>query len=89
MLGENNSGGIRVTQEKFSQMLCKKFRRPIVSTSANISGEPSAAIFKEISKEIVDGVDYVVNYRQNDNNRISASSIIKLGADATIKILRK
>ena len=45
-------------------MLCKKFRRPIVSTSANISGEPSAAIFKEISKEIVDGVDYVVNYSQ-------------------------
>ncbi|MEE1337621.1 MAG: L-threonylcarbamoyladenylate synthase [Muribaculaceae bacterium] len=89
LLGENNSVGIRVTQEKFSQMLCKKFRRPIVSTSANISGEPSAAIFKEISKEIVDGVDYVVNYRQNDNNRNSASSIIKLGADATIKILRK
>lgn len=89
LLGDNNSIGIRVTNEAFSQALCRKFRRPIVSTSANISGQPSAAIFKEISKEIIDGVDYVVNYRQNDNNRSSASSIIKLGADATIQIIRK
>ena len=89
LLGANNSIGIRITNESFSQTLCRKFRRPIVSTSANISGEPSASLFKEISQEIINGVDYVVNYRQNDNNRNSASSIIKLGADATIKILRK
>ena len=89
LLGENNSVGIRITKEAFSQALCRKFRRPIVSTSANISGNPSPSIFSEITKDIIDGVDYVVNYRRNDNCRKSASSIIKLGADATIKIIRK
>lgn len=89
LLGEHNSVGIRVSQEAFSQALCRRFRRPIVSTSANISGEPSAQTFSEISQEIKNGVDYVVGYRQNDNNKHSASSIIKLGADGTIKVLRK
>ena len=89
LLSENQSVGIRITGEAFSQALCRKFRRPIVSTSANISGQPSAAIFKEISPEIINGVDYVVNYRRNDNNKQQASSIIKLGADASIKIIRK
>lgn len=89
LLGENNSVGIRITNEAFSQALCRKFRRPIVSTSANISGNPSPAIFSEISSEIIEGVDYVVNYRRNDNTKKCASSIIKLGADATIKIIRK
>ncbi len=89
LLGEQNSVGIRVTNEKFTQMLCKRFRRPIVSTSANISGKPSAATFKDISHEIIEGVDYVVNYRKDDNEKRKASSIIKLGADGSIKILRK
>lgn len=89
LLGEQNSVGIRVTNEKFTQMLCKRFRRPIVSTSANISGKPSAATFKDISHEIIVGVDYVVNYRKDDNEKRKASSIIKLGADGSIKILRK
>ena len=89
LLGENNSVGIRVSHEVFSQTLCRRFRRPIVSTSANISGSPSASIFREISEEIKRGVDYIVKYRQDDTNRQSASSIIKLGADATIKIIRK
>lgn len=89
LLGENGSVGIRVTHEAFSQTLCRRFRRPIVSTSANISGKPSASIFSEIQEEIKNGVDYIVKYRQNDTNRHSASSIIKLGADSTIKILRK
>ena len=89
LLGENHSVGIRITNEAFSQALCRKFRRPIVSTSANISGQPSAVIFKEISPEIINGVDYVVNYRRGDNNKHNASSIIKLGADASIQIIRK
>ena len=89
LLGDNDSVGIRVTSEAFSQMLCKRFRRPIVSTSANISGKPSAMTYSEISEEIKNGVDYIVNYRQNDKNKHSASSIIKLGADGTIKIIRK
>lgn len=89
LLGENNSVGIRISRERFSQTLCRRFRRPIVSTSANISGEPAAPTFKEISSEIKNGVDYIVNYRQDDNTQHKASSIIKLGADASIKIIRK
>ena len=89
LLGENGSVGIRVTNEKFSQMLCKRFRRPIVSTSANISGEASALTFREISQAIKDGVDYIVNYRRCDNEKRKASSIIKLDANGVIKILRK
>ncbi len=89
LLGEHNSVGIRITNEKFSQMLCKRFRRPIVSTSANISGDPSAAIFDEISQAIKDGVDFVVDYRRDDLIKRKASSVIKLGTDGSVKILRK
>lgn len=89
LLGENNSIGIRITNETFSQTLCRRFRRPVVSTSANISGEPSAKNFNQISQEIKSGVDYIVQYRQDDNREKTASSIVKLGADSTIKIIRK
>lgn len=89
LLGENNSIGIRVSHEAFSQNLCKRFKRPLVSTSANISGKPSAHVFREISKEIIDGVDYIVKYRRDDNEKHNPSSIIKLSADGSIKILRK
>lgn len=88
LLGENDSVGIRITQEAFSNQLCRQFRRPIVSTSANISGEPSPAIFSEISEEIKQGVDYIVKYRQDDTQKKQASSIIKLGIDNSVKILR-
>ncbi len=89
LLGENKSIGIRITKEQFSQTLCRRFRRPIVSTSANVSGEPSALTFSEISDVIKNGVDYIVKFRQGDKTPHKASSIIKLGADASIKIIRK
>lgn len=89
LMGDNRSVGIRVTKEPFTQQLCKRFGRPIVSTSANISGESSAAIFRQISEEIKKGVDYVVKYRRNDTAQAKASSIIKLSADGTFRILRK
>ena len=89
LLGENNSIGIRITNETFSQTLCRRFRRPVVSTSANISGEPSAKNYNQISQEIKSGVDSIVQYRQADNRENTASSIVKLGADSTIKIIRK
>lgn len=88
LLGDNNSVGIRVTKEAFSKALCRKFRRPVVSTSANISGEPSAANFMEISEDIKNSVDYIIKYRQDDMTPHQASSIIKLSTDGTIKILR-
>lgn len=89
LLSEDGSVGIRVTEEPFSKDLCFRFRKAIVSTSANISGEPSAATFAEISKEIIDSVDYVVKYRQNDKTKARSSSIIKLGLDGQVKIIRE
>ena len=89
LMGDNASVGIRISHEQFSQQLCRRFGRPIVSTSANLSGEPSAKTFSEISDEIRNGVDYIVKFRQNDANPHEASSIIKLCADGSFKILRK
>lgn len=91
LLAEDGSVGIRVTEEPFSQQLCRQFRKAIVSTSANISGQPSPASFADISDELKAAVDYVVTARQNEKPKKDAkpSSIIKLGADGTIKIIRK
>lgn len=89
LLAEDGSVGIRVTTEKFSHQLCQRFRKAIVSTSANISGEASPANFSEISDEIKSAVDYIVSYRQDDTNCPKPSSILKLGKGGTIKIIRK
>lgn len=89
LLAEDGSVGIRVTKEKFSHQLCQRFRKAIVSTSANISGQPSPANFAEISEEIKTLVDYVVTYRQDDTSRPAPSGIIKLGKGGVINIIRK
>jgi len=89
LLAEDGSIGIRVTKEKFSHQLCQRFRKAIVSTSANISGQPSPANFSEISDEIKSLVDYVVTYRQDDMSRPAPSGIIKLGKGGVIDIIRK
>jgi L-threonylcarbamoyladenylate synthase len=89
LIAENGSIGIRFTKEAFSSQLLQRFRRPLVSTSANISGEKSPAYFDEISEEIRNQVDYVVEYRQDDNTPSQPSSIIKLGVGGQIEIIRK
>lgn len=89
LLAEDGSVGIRVTHEDFSRDLCYRFRKAITSTSANVSGQPSPATFKEISDEIKDAVDYIVKYRQNDKSRPKPSSIIKIWTDSTVKIIRE
>ncbi|GAK36815.1 Sua5 YciO YrdC YwlC family protein [Bacteroides graminisolvens DSM 19988 = JCM 15093] len=89
LLAEDGSVGIRVTSEDFSRQLCQRFRKAIVSTSANISGQPSPANFSEISEEIKSLVDYVVTYRQNEMSRPKPSSIIKLDKGGVIKIIRE
>jgi L-threonylcarbamoyladenylate synthase len=81
--------GIRVANDEFCQKLITRFNKPIVSTSANISGQLSPAIFDEISDEIKSGVDYIVQWRQNDLNKRSASQIIKIGVNGEIEIIRK
>ena len=89
LTGDDRTIGIRVTSEEFSKRLCEMFRKPIVSTSANISGEKSPARFSEISDEIKNAVDYVVNYRQNETTPAQVSSIIKLGTGNQIEIIRQ
>lgn len=89
LVAEDGSLAIRITKEKFSYELCKRFRKLIVSTSANISGEPSPKCFAEISDEIKNGVDYIVNFRQEETAAHTASSIIKLGRWGEVKIIRE
>ena len=89
LLAEDGSVGIRVTNEDFSRRLCQQFRKAIVSTSANVSGQPGAANFSEISDEIKSAVDYIVGFRQDDMNKPKPSSIIKLEKGGVIKIIRE
>ncbi len=88
LIAEDGSVGIRITQEVFSKTLCERLKRPLVSTSANISGTPAPAIFAEISNEILEAVDYVVRFRQDDTRKAQPSSIIKLGLHNEIKVIR-
>ena len=89
LINDDNTIGIRVTEEAFSKKLCEMFRKPVVSTSANISGEKSPALFSEISKEIISQVDYVVNYRRDEDQPAKASSIIKQRVKNEIQIIRE
>ena len=88
LLAEDGSVGIRVTGEEFSRRLCQQFRKAIVSTSANISGQPSPRNFSEISEDIKSAVDYIVGYRQDEKDNAKPSSIIKLGTGGIIQIIR-
>lgn len=89
LIAEDGSVAIRITNERFSHELCKRFRKAIVSTSANISGQPSPSNFGEISDEIKNGVDYIVDFRQQEMAKSKPSSIIKLGKNGEVKIIRE
>ncbi len=88
LLAEDKSVGIRITSDEFCRKLLYRFRKPLVSTSANISGAPSPGVFSEIKPEVVSAVDYVVKWRQNDRSKNQPSSIIKVGVGGEIKIIR-
>ena len=89
LIAEDGSIGIRVTKEAFSRELCYRFQKAIVSTSANVSGEPAAQNYCDISQEILDGVDYVCESRRQEHKPHTPSSIIKLAADGEVTIIRK
>jgi L-threonylcarbamoyladenylate synthase len=86
---EDQSIGIRVVKEPFCFNLIQQFKKPIVSTSANFSGEPSPALFVEIDPEIMLAVDYVVKYRQEDLVPSKPSGIIKIGKNGSVKVIRE
>jgi L-threonylcarbamoyladenylate synthase len=88
LLAEDGSVGIRIVDEPFCKHLIKRLRIPIVSTSANISGHPSPTWFGEIEPAILKGVDYVVQYRQEDREKKAPSSVIRPGRDGQVEVIR-
>lgn len=88
LLASDGSVAIRICEDDFCRNLIKRFRKPIVSTSANISGYPPPMCFKDIEPAIADGVDYVVQYRQEDTEFRKPSSIIKWEKNGTVSIIR-
>ena len=89
LIAEDKTIGIRVTKETFSRNLCAQFRKPIVSTSANVSGNATPSNFNQITAEIKSAVDYVVNFRQDDASKPNPSSIIKLGKGGLFELVRE
>ncbi len=89
LLAEDGSLGMRVTKDEFSRQLCYKLQKPLVSTSANISGMPTARYFREIDQEIIDQMDYVVQFRRGDTTVRKPSGIVKLGPKGEVEVIRK
>lgn len=88
LLAADGSVAIRICNDPFCKHLLKRFMKPLVSTSANISGYPSPLCFKDIDNEIKDGVDYIVTHRQDDTEPKKPSSVIKWEKDGTVTIIR-
>lgn len=86
---EDGSVAIRICHDEFCRELISRFRKPIVSTSANLSGSSSPGNFSEVEKTLINKVDFVVKHRQSDRSNSIASPVIKVNSDGTIKIIRK
>lgn len=84
----DGSLGIRVCADPYCQAICRKLGRPLVSTSANISGQPTPGSFDAISEEIRGGVDYISEFRRDDRSKCKPSAIIKVTDRETIKVIR-
>ena len=89
LIAEDGSVGMRITNESFSKELCYRFQKAIVSTSANISGEPAAQNYCDIDPQIIDAVDYVCWSRRQEHKPHTPSSIIKLKENGEVTIIRK
>lgn len=89
IISNDGSIAIRVTKDPFCRELLRRLNKPLVSTSANISGESSPANFYEIADLVKSKVDYIVSLRQQEKKHAQPSSIIKLGSNGTVKIIRK
>ena len=89
LIAEDGSIGMRITQEPFSKELCYRFQKAIVSTSANISGEPAAQNYRDIDPKLLDKVDYVCWSRRQEHKPHTPSAIIRLRQDGQVEIIRK
>lgn len=88
LIAEDGTMGMRITHEEVSKALCARLRKPLVSTSANISGEPTPCCFADISEEVKQAVDYIVPLRQNESENPAPSGIIKVGDGGLFKVIR-
>ena len=88
LIAEDGSLGIRLTNEAFSKALCRELGHPLVSTSANLSGEPAAKTYRQISEAIRQGVDYICRYRRDDETEKQPSRIVKITSDGAIQVIR-
>ena len=88
LIAADGTMGMRITHEQVSQTICARLKRPLVSTSANISGEPTARCFADISQEIKDAVDYIVPLRQQETENPAPSGIIMVGDGGLVKVIR-
>jgi L-threonylcarbamoyladenylate synthase len=89
LIATDGSIAIRVTSNQFCQQLIQRLRKPLVSTSANISGKPSPQYFSQIDQEIIDGVDYVVDIDQHSKEIKNPSTIMKLAPDGRFEFIRR
>jgi L-threonylcarbamoyladenylate synthase len=89
VIHKDGSIGIRIIKHPFCHRLIQQFRKPIVSTSANLSGQPSPKNFPDIDDEIITGVDYVVNLLQDETGEKHPSTIMKLNPDGSFKFIRR
>ncbi|QKG56882.1 Sua5/YciO/YrdC/YwlC family protein [Hymenobacter sp. BRD128] len=88
LVAPDGTVGLRVPQDEFCHKLVRRLGHGLVSTSANKTGQPTPAIFKEVDTAIVRGVDYVVSWRQDDETRTAPSRIVRLGAGGALEVVR-
>lgn len=89
LIAEDGSIGIRIVKHDFCSPLLQRFRKPLVSTSANLSGQPAPKNFSEISQEVINGVDYVVSYGQDDERENQASMVMRLEPGGKFSFIRR
>ena len=89
LIASDGSVGIRIAKHDFCQQLIQRLRKPLVSTSANVSGKPSPQTFDEVDQEIIDGVDYVVNLEQHHTEKKKPSTIMRLNPDGRFEFIRR
>lgn len=88
VINKDGSVGIRIVEDPFCKRLIREFGKPVVSTSSNVSGYPPPRVFSDIDRQIAEGVDYVVNHRQNETTPGTPSTVIRLNDDQSFTILR-
>ncbi len=89
LVNKDGTVAIRVTKDPFCKSLIKRLKRPLISTSANISGSPSPKSFDDIQEEIKRGVDYIADHRREEKNEVPPSRILKMLADGSIEVIRE